>query len=107
MIVIPHTAIELEKGEDMQTARGRITAARRSSQKGRILRINMKIDNHPRILIAAYAPSIAAERPPFFQHLAARLTRNTILAIDANCVPDTSLDLMCVCVEKHCFFYLY
>ena len=50
----------------------------------------MKINNHPRVLIAAYAPSIAAERPPFFQHLAARLTRNTILAIDANCVPDTA-----------------
>ena len=93
MILIPHTAIELEKGEDIHSACDRIRASRKASASARILRVTMKVGGHKRALTAAYAPSVASDRPPFFASLATRLTKQTVLAIDANCVPDPAKDL--------------
>ena len=47
-------------------------------------------------IVRLYAPpdSAAATRPDFFKHaLWPQLTGNTILGLDANCVPDEALDL--------------
>ena len=93
MIVIPHESIELEKGETMQDACDRIKATKKAAAKGRYLSASMKVEKDTRKLVAAYAPATPASRPAFFTLLAPRLTRRTVMGIDANCVPDTALDL--------------
>ena len=93
MIVIPHESIVMEEGETMQDACDRIKATRKSAAQGRYLAITMKVEGASRKLVAAYAPAKPADRPAFLTLLAGRLTRRTVLGIDANCVPDTTLDL--------------
>ena len=58
----------------------------------------MEVDGQMRTPTSAYAPAspIAgipmSKRPVFSAHLRKLLKVNTILGIDANCVPDPSLD---------------
>ena len=93
MIVIPHESIEVEKDETMQDACDRIKATKKAAARGRYLTVTMKVDTAKRKLVAAYAPAKPSDRPAFFNTIAPRLTRRTVLGIDANCVPDTTLDL--------------
>ena len=65
-----------------------------TSGAGRVTRIDTSVENQPFRLIAAYAPAAAGERTAFFTNtLGPHLNKTTILGIDANCVPDVSLDV--------------
>ena len=70
-----------------------IKATKKAAARGRYLTVTMKVDTAKRKLVAAYAPAKPSDRPAFFNTIAPRLTRRTVLGIDANCVPDTTLDL--------------
>jgi hypothetical protein len=43
-----------------------------------------------------YAPPQGELRPAFFKRLASHVTKNTIMGIDANCVPDVTFDVEAV-----------
>ena len=95
MIVIPHDAIELEKGETIHDATQRIERTKRviATHKGRYIAVTMKVEQRDRHMVAAYAPAIPADRPTFLRSLTNKLKKTTVLGIDANCVPDVTLDL--------------
>ena len=93
MIVVPYEAIELKKGESITDACMRITATSKPRSRGRMITATMSVDGTELDLTAAYAPADPQERPSFLRRLGRALTTKTILGIDANCVPDTSVDL--------------
>ena len=93
MIVIPHEAIERKDGESLHEACDRIKRTQQNAAKGRYVSIIMTVDKAKRKLTAAYAPANPPERPDYFTAIAPRLTTRTVLGIDANCVPNTTLDL--------------
>ena len=65
-----------------------------STGAGRITTIDTRVEETYNRLIAAYAPVNANERPTFFTNtLGAVLNDETVMGIDANCVPDVSLDV--------------
>ena len=51
----------------------------------------MKVDGKERKLTAMYAPQQG--RQEFFERLGPRITRRSVIGIDANCVPDMAIDL--------------
>ena len=65
MIVIPHDAIELEKGETIHDATQRIERTKRviATHKGRYVAVTMKVEQRDRNMVAAYAPATPADRP--------------------------------------------
>ena len=93
MILIPHESIELQDGEDLHAACDRVKSTQKRAAGGRYTSVTMSVDKQQRKLISAYAPAQSSARPDFLRTLAARITRRTILGIDANCVPDTAADL--------------
>ena len=97
-IVIPFSSITLESGEtNQETAIKRINSSQQKSASGRLVSAYMSVDGKKRKLISAYAPARNTKqenRKDFFNNfLSRRATKNTVLGIDANCVPDTELDL--------------
>ena len=93
MIVIPHESVEELEDETLDDACDRIKSTRRAAAKGRYLSVVMNVDKQKRKLMSAYAPAQSNERLAYFQNIAPRITKRTVLGIDANCVPDTTLDL--------------
>ena len=93
MIVIPHSAIECEENESLHAACDRIKQTRKRAARGRYVSVEMKVNQRKRKLTAAYAPATGADRPAFFNAITPRLRKHTVLGIDANCVPDPTLDL--------------
>ena len=95
MIVIPYEAIELEKGENITDACKRIESAGRARYRGRLTTTRMKVEGAHIDLAASYAPTDRQERPSFMRRLRRALTTSTVLGIDANCVPDPTIDVWC------------
>ena len=95
MIVIPYAAIEREKGESIHAATDRIQKSKRTiaAHKGRYVAATMKVEGRTRHLVAAYAPATPTDRPAFFTSMRNKIRRHTVMGIDANCVPDVTLDL--------------
>ena len=95
LIAIPHSAIELRDGEDLHTAIDRIRSSVRTSPCGRTVSANIYIQNAQYRLVAAYAPvGPPALRVRYFtKTLPKFITKRSVLAIDANCVPDVELDV--------------
>ena len=103
-IIIPFDSIELEKGETIHDAITRIRNSASRTTCGRVTSLTTKIHSRIIRLTAAYAHSDAQadQRPGFFTNtLKPRLTQNTVLGIDANCVPDEQLDLKRVGVHPY------
>ena len=95
-IAVPYESIELRPKETISAAVERIKRTAYRSQGGRITALSMWSEGHRLRHVCAYAhaDSEAAQRPHFFTNvLGPKLSKNTILALDANCVPDESLDL--------------
>ena len=93
MIVIPYEAIEPKEKETIHTACERIKRTQKRAASGGYTSVEMMVNGQKRKLTSAYAPATPADRPGFFRAITPRLTRRTVLGIDANCVPDTTLDL--------------
>ena len=97
MIIIPHSSIELEKDETIDAACDRIRKTRVATQKGNIVSAHMKVNGIRRKLVCAYAPPKNTTEPTktrtyFFKRLRVHMTRDAVLALDANCVPDPAID---------------
>ena len=100
MIIIPYESIECQKGEDIHTACKRIQGTRQATAQARIVTANMTVGGVTRKLISVYAPvrqkphDPMSKRSHFFSTALNRfINRKTVMGMDANCVPDTDLDL--------------
>ena len=96
-ILIPKNSIERKDDDETETqAIARIKASAGASRCGRVCSVRLAINGRYIRVTSAYAhpDSHHTERPRFFTHtLAPFVTKHTILALDANCVPEPSLDL--------------
>ena len=101
-VAIPYEAIERltlanGKTEDLHTAIKRVQRTLQGDKDGRVTSVTTLIHGRKFKITSAYAPASphAAERIDFFKNILPKyVTNNTILCTDANCVPDTSLDLL-------------
>ena len=94
-IFMPYTSIETaNKEETLHEAVSRVAQTRLTALGGRLTRVTTLLagtEVHP---TAAYAPVAHGPlRASFMRRLRTHLTPTSILGIDANCVPDESLDL--------------
>ena len=95
-IVIPSESITVPPRSSYHAIARRIHNTTQQLQGGRACAVDMDIGGHSYRLVSAYAhpDSEAHARPAFFRDkLAPLITPRTIMGIDANCVPDTTLDL--------------
>lgn len=95
LVAIPYDAIELAEGESIHDAVERVEASIKTSRDGRIVSVSTLFSGRKLRLVSAYAPSApSALRPPFFRRALPRfLSKSAVLGIDANCVPDPTIDL--------------
>ena len=96
MILIPYEAIELRDKESIHDACARIATTRKGIKGGRAVRATITVEKQTLNVVSAYAPAKPTApdtRADFFKKLAKLLTRNTLLGIDANCVPNLQLDV--------------
>ena len=93
MIIIPYSSIEHKNNETQTPAIKRVTESTRYMQEGRGVSCHAIIEGRKYKLASIYAPSASNERPAFFEKMRRFITKKTILGIDANCVPDTTLDV--------------
>ena len=92
-ILIPIDMITLAPGETVTAATTRVTNTHARDREGRLCSVRCTIRGVKLRLTCCYAPADSTKRQAFFtKKLAPFVTRNTLLAIDANCVPDPSLD---------------
>ena len=97
LILIPYESvvpIENEHGklETTDEARSRVAQSRVFDCAGRLTRVTMQVEGKMVHLTAAYAHA-KGPRPQFFNRARQHLSKTTILGIDANCVPDETIDL--------------
>jgi len=95
-IIIPHDMIHRKKDETVSKAIARVTSTLRGPPSGRITAIKTHVGGKPFHLVSAYAgANRSSDRASFFTDtLEPLIFRNTILGIDANCVPDIDLDTL-------------
>ena len=92
-IIIPIDSVQKPK-ETRDQALQRITNSITRSDDGRVVTVDAEIDGTQVSLASVYAPVTYTNRPAFFNDVVApRVKDDTIMSIDANCVPDTTLDL--------------
>ena len=93
-VFIPYSSIEENEGETDDQARARVYQTAVRALAGRVARVSTTINGTVVQLLAAYAPVSSPHlRVSFMKRLRTYLNKNTILGIDANCVPDESLDI--------------
>ena len=96
MIVVPYESIEPPQGHTIHDTIDKLEMSRKATLGGRMVTASMTIQGKQRKLMAAYAPAKnepTLRRGHFFTMLSSHVTRNTIIGIDANCVPDVRLDV--------------
>ena len=95
-ILIPQDAIEKGKGESHHQAWARVRKTLRCLPQGRGIACDTLLNGSTIRLASVYAPSDPDARPDFFNTLNKRghrfIDKNTVMGIDANCVPDVNLD---------------
>eukprot|EP00966_Prymnesium_polylepis_P239486 5538484-Prymnesium_polylepis.1 len=95
-IIIPRTALEIPPKSNFSATLKKIENSIRVLRSGRAVAANMMVEGKKTRLVSAYAHADgqAASRPNFFSTtLASLLNKETIMGIDANCVPNEALDL--------------
>ena len=93
-IIIPRSAVEIAPRSNFSSTLEKLESSVRTLPSGRAVTLRMSVEGTPTQLTSAYAPARSASRPNFFS-IALRqfITKDTILGIDANCVPNEALDL--------------
>ena len=99
-IIIPWDNLELKKDEkgkleepDVAGRRVAATGETKITHDGRITTCNILLGGKDVQLVAAYAPVESKERPNFFnKELEPIMSINSLLGIDANCVPNAIED---------------
>jgi hypothetical protein len=93
-IIIPQNQLGLQEGETLHDADSQVRLGMASAGAGRVTSIHTHVEGRLLVLTAAYAPSAPGERQAFFTNiLQPFVDSETVLGIDANCVPDVSLDV--------------
>ena len=93
-IVMPYEGIEKREGESTEQAVARVRATFRGSRDGRTVTATTLINGRPKSVMSAYAPAKGEgqAREAYFKSIANRIKKNSLIGIDANCVPDVSID---------------
>ena len=91
-IVIPLDAIERKADETRDPAVKRIRQSAYRSRDGRLTTVDILLNEKSTKVACAYAPQDGT-RPAFLTGIKDKINSSTALALDANCVPDTNLDL--------------
>ena len=91
-ILIPKAQLEAADKESHHAALARVKSTIRALPDGRGIACDTLIHGKKRRLACVYAPADPSERISFFNTLTRLIDNNTILGIDANCVPDVTLD---------------
>ena len=92
-ILIPKKQLEsVDSKESHHAALRRVRATTLALPDGRGIAIETYIFGKLRRLASVYAPSPPQERVRFFLTLPRIINQNTVLGIDANCVPDVTID---------------
>ena len=93
-MIIPRSVLEVPKGSTFSAALANLERSIRTVPSGRITAVTMTVEGSTTKLISAYAPAQSGPRPNFFSvTLSSIVTKNSIMGIDANCVPNEALDL--------------
>ena len=93
-ILIPKDKIESHPGETYHDTVDRMKKNMRRMSDGRGVSVPAMVDGRPLRLASVYAHADGSRRPEFFKKELRRfLTKQTVLGIDANCVPDVQLDV--------------
>ena len=93
-ILIPKDKIESPPGESYHATVDRMKKNMRRMSDGRGVSVPALVDGRPLRLASVYAHADGSRRPEFFKKELRRfLTKQTVLGIDANCVPDVQLDV--------------
>ena len=92
-LIIPYAAIEKKQGETDDDSRKRVRDSIYHSADGRITTLRTLINGQEITIASVYAPQDDNERITFLAALRNKLDSTTLLGIDANCVPDPSIDL--------------
>ena len=95
-IAIPYEAIERLPKEDLTSAVKRVARSLQGDKDGRVTSVQLYLHGRKLRVTSAYAPASphSQERKTFFLNtLPKYVTSRTVLGLDANCVPDTILDL--------------
>ena len=91
-ILIPKTQLEAHPGESHHTALARVKGTIRALPGGRGISCDTLVYGQSRRIASVYAPADPSCRVAFFTTLPRLINSNTIMGIDANCVPDVTLD---------------
>ena len=91
-ILIPKGQLETNPRESHHEALARVKSTIRALPDGRGIACDTLIHGHMRRIASVYAPADPALRVAFFTSLTNLIDSNTIMGIDANCVPDVTLD---------------
>ena len=91
-IIIPHTSLQHKKDEARDHTIQKIIATVQTASDGRIVTVDIPYHDTTLRLASAYAPQ-QGDRTLYFNAIKNKLNSNTVLGIDANCVPDPAVDL--------------
>lgn len=102
-IVIPVDAVPKKGNQTYHSVLRGIRLSTKRYRDGSAVSIDVPYETGTLRLVSAYAPpdSRAQERPDYFKSLARLIDARTILGIDANCVPDETLDLKRVGTSRY------
>ena len=93
-IFIPYASIEIEKGEEREDAIARVAQSKVVGFAGRLAAVTCSIQGIQVKPTSAYAPaSNPTLRKQFMLSICKYIDKNSILGIDANCVPDPNIDI--------------
>ena len=93
-ILIPYDQIEIKKDEHgLDAAVARVDATVKKTQDGRFTSCDVTLNGSTIRLATAYAPQSPPQRVQFFKDIKPLINKNAIFGLDANCVPDPTVDL--------------
>ena len=93
-MLIPYDSVEKLDGETDLDARTRVVASAKRALGGRLTSVEIALRGERIRVASVYAPAEPRLRPVFFKLLKPKLKKRTLIGIDANCVPDVTIDVM-------------
>ena len=104
MIVVPFESIPVGKDSSIHAEVEAVERTRKATLGGRAVTMALTVQGKRRKLMAAYAPARDVQpmkRGRFFTALSSLVTRDTVIGIDANCVPDVTIDVQSAAVSSY------
>jgi hypothetical protein len=93
-LIIPLASIErANKDETLDTAIARVSSSAHTSADGRLTYADLLLNGSTVRVASAWSSQVGPARAAFHASLQQHLNPQSVLAIDANCVPDETIDL--------------